>query len=284
MENTNTLKKVSEKASEIMGKVLSKSSGLVRFVKDKPVRKLVGLGLAGLVAVTALKDNVHFGSVVLHNPQENHYVWGLVPFVNIEGTETRGDIYNFGIVSKNELRQKSEHDGDLGAYGLVGGVNEVGEGSRVTGNLGTYGLVGGGNNFGEGSKVTGNLSAYGLVVGANSFEEGSRVTGNLGAYGLVGGGNSFRKDSEVTGNLDACGLLIGKNTFGEGSRVTGNLSAYGLVVGANSFGEGSRVTGNSSSLGVFSSNVDGEGWGRNVHIGLEDYVVSSEKENSADSK
>ena len=51
---------------------------------------IAGAGLAGLIALTSIKDNVHFGSVALNNPQENHYVWGILPETEIGGGKFKG--------------------------------------------------------------------------------------------------------------------------------------------------------------------------------------------------
>lgn len=102
---------------------------------------ICALALTGLVAITSAKDNVHFGSVTLHNPQENHYVWGFLPTTEIKGKAT----------------------GNFRTYGLLFGQNELGKNSQVTGNMSLYTLVGG-NTLGDNSSITGNIISKGLYI------------------------------------------------------------------------------------------------------------------------
>jgi len=111
---------------------------LVDKVLKKPIKSALTLGLAGLVTLTALKDNVHFGSVHLYNPQGNHYVWGLIPDAVIIGKETKGDIYTIGILITNRVHS-DKHEGNLNAYGLLSG-NFLKNGTIFTGDINTYGI------------------------------------------------------------------------------------------------------------------------------------------------
>src|SRR3989344_5446996 len=130
-----------------------------RYVKEKPIRKVLGLGLAGLVTLTALKDNVNFavGSLNLHNPQKNQYTWGLVPSVNIEGENAKANIYTWGIFPINTIRNNSKLDGNMNAYGLIIGGNKFDVSSSVN-NMDAYGLIAGDNGVGEGTQPTGELN------------------------------------------------------------------------------------------------------------------------------
>ena len=124
-----------------------KIKGFAKKLAEKPVRNITALGLAGLITLTAVKDNVHFGSVTLHNPQENHYVWGLAPTTTIkEGSKnTNGNFYSAGIIYGKNKTENNVEVNDMKAYGLFG-ENNVGDNSKVN-NMKLYGLIGGENNF-----------------------------------------------------------------------------------------------------------------------------------------
>jgi len=57
-----------------------------------------------LVTITAIKDNVQFGSITLMNPQKNQYTWGIIPTINIEG-KSKGNIYTFGLLGEKMLME-----------------------------------------------------------------------------------------------------------------------------------------------------------------------------------
>jgi hypothetical protein len=152
--------------------IKEKLKNLAKKVSEHRVKFVVGLGLAGLVAVTSLKDNVHFGAVRLHNPQENHYAWGIWPTIGIEGKKdenVKGNFYSIG---------------------LFAGGNNVGENSTITGNMKAYGLIAGENNVGENSTITGNMKAYSLFAGKNFVGENSTITGKIDSKGLIAWGPS----------------------------------------------------------------------------------------------
>jgi len=215
--------------------IKQKLKNLVSIVSRHKLASAVVVGLAGLVAVTSLKDNVHFGAVRLHNPQGNHYAWGILPTIGIEG-------------------EKDENvKGDFYSIGLIGGANNVEPNSTIIGNIGAYGLIGGANNFGLNSKITGNMGAYGLLVGVNNVEPNSTIIGNIGAYGL----------------------LVGANNFGPNSTIIGNMGAYGLIFGENNVEPNSKITGDVVSRGIIATSPKGRRVGTNVEIDLENYVVSN---------
>ena len=118
------------------------SSYALKKLKENPKKSIAAIGLAALVATTAIKDNVHFGSVTLHNPQENHYTWGLMPTTTIKG-DAKGNFYTIG---------------------LIVGANAVGDDSSITGNMSGYGLIFGGNEVGENFSITGDLSSKGIKI------------------------------------------------------------------------------------------------------------------------
>lgn len=122
--------------------IKEKIKGLAKKLAEKPVRNIAALGFAGLVTITAVKDNVHFGSVTLHNPQENHYVWGLMPTITIKkgSKNTKGNLYNAGIIyGKNKIEDNAEIN-NMKAYGLGGGANDVGDNTEIKGDIITKGI------------------------------------------------------------------------------------------------------------------------------------------------
>ena len=160
-------------------------SNLGNKIKKHAVKGVVAGGLLALIGTTALKDNVHFGSVRIRNHQENQYVWGVWPIVKTCGDDQNGNIYTFGLIAAgNELEKNSTFNGNQGTYGLVGGENFIESGSTMNGNQGTYGLVGGFNHVEENSTFNGNQGAYGLLMGENFIERGSTITGNQNAKGI----------------------------------------------------------------------------------------------------
>ena len=125
--------------------IKSKLTGLAKKVITYPIKTVCALGLAGLVAVTALKDNVHFGSIKIHDPQENHYVWGIASLIEIEGKNSRGNFYNIGLIGSGiKLKKDSTFQGNMNSYGLVVGYNEMENNSTITGNMISKGFVAGG--------------------------------------------------------------------------------------------------------------------------------------------
>ncbi len=134
------------------------------WIKENPKKVLLGAGLIALTATTALKDNVHFGSVTLNNPQENHYVFGIHQKTEIQGKNSKGNIYTLGLVGINELRGNSQITGNMSAYGLMFAGNFLGYHSQITGNMSAYGSIIGENFLGYHSQITGNISNKGLFV------------------------------------------------------------------------------------------------------------------------
>ena len=136
---------------------------LAHKINNHKVKYIAGIGLAGLVAITSLKDNVHFGAVNLNNPQENHYAWGLWPTIGISGKDIKGNFYSLG---------------------LLAGSNNLDANSTITGDMKAYGLLFGANNFDD-STITGDMKAYGLLVGWNIAEGNCKITGNIVSKGLI---------------------------------------------------------------------------------------------------
>ena len=127
---------------------------LVDIVRAHPVRTTIIAGLTALTLVTAYKDNVHFGGIVgsidIHNPKKNQYVWGLAVKTNIYGKE-EADVYTFGLIATNFLTYNSCIR-NMGAYGVFVGGNNVGDNSQA-GNMGVRGILMGGNDVGNNSQV-----------------------------------------------------------------------------------------------------------------------------------
>ena len=116
-----------------------------------------------LTTTTILKDNVHFGSVILNNPQKNQYVWGLLPSVKLRG-KTDINLYSFG---------------------LFGAVNTVKDNSQVN-NMMAYGLIV--SNSVEDNSQVNNMRAYVLVSGDNELWNHSRIIGNSRSIGFISEG------------------------------------------------------------------------------------------------
>ncbi|MEK6823933.1 MAG: hypothetical protein AABY06_02755 [Nanoarchaeota archaeon] len=146
-----------------MTNLKDKIKNTLNWIKENPKKSILGIGLTALVATTALKDNVHFGSVQLDNPQKNQYAWGLFPTTTLAGENAKGNIYTFG---------------------LVVGENHIGENSKITGNMNAYGLMAGANNLNENSQITGNMNAYGLLIGRNVLGNNSQITGDISNKGI----------------------------------------------------------------------------------------------------
>ncbi len=139
---------------------------------DKFVKKIIGnkvktilaVGLASLIGITALKDNVHFGSTNIYNQIKNHYVWGVIPNTKVQG-QGNGSIYTFGLLTGlNDVRDNSTITGNQGAYSLLAGINDIGDNSTITGNQGAYSLLAGINDIGDNSTITGNQHAVGCII------------------------------------------------------------------------------------------------------------------------
>src|SRR3989344_4958000 len=131
-----------------------KISNLLEKIREHKKKLCLAVGLAALIGVTAVKDNVHFGSVNIRDPQENHYSWGIGPATQVEG-EGKCNIYTFGLLAFNNVKENSKIEGNQRAYGLIAGVNVVGNNSSITGEQGAYGLIGGVNVAGNNSSITG---------------------------------------------------------------------------------------------------------------------------------
>ena len=117
-----------------------KLKNLAEIINKHKVKSIVVLGLAGLVAVISLKDNVHFGAVRLHSPQRNHYALGVWPTIAITGEDVKGNFYSIGLlVGKDIAEPNSTITGDMKAYGLFGGKNSVGDNSTITGDIASRG-------------------------------------------------------------------------------------------------------------------------------------------------
>ncbi|MEK6757919.1 MAG: hypothetical protein AABX88_02210 [Nanoarchaeota archaeon] len=164
-------------------KIKENIKGLAKKLAEHPIKSMIGLSLAGLMTITAVKDNVHFGSTTFHNPQENHYAWGFAPTTMIKGN-AKGNFYNFGLIAgENKTGDNTEINGGLSAYGLIIGGNNVGNNSDVK-DMSAYGLLAGGNNVGNNSKVN-DISAYGLVIGHNVLGNNSEINGNITTKGIL---------------------------------------------------------------------------------------------------
>jgi len=153
---------------------------IANWVKEKPIKSMSVLGLAGLIAVTSLKDNVHFGSVDLYNPQENNYTWGIFPTTHIHGDSSKGNIYTVGIITGiNKLENGIKHKGDVSGYGLIA--------AQI---------------FGDSSAIEGDASAYGLIAAENWFENGCKITGDINSKAIL----TFNIDGPFLGNNSHLGL------------------------------------------------------------------------------
>ena len=122
--------------------IKNKIKDLANKVLERPIKSAITLGLAGLVAVTALKDNVHFGSVNIYNVQGNHYVWGIFPETKIRGKEAKGNIYTFGLIAgRNVVSDSTNYEGNLNFYSLIFGGNKLGNNVLITGDINSFGII-----------------------------------------------------------------------------------------------------------------------------------------------
>lgn len=141
-------------------------STIIDYLKDRPIRTVLGLGLAGLITLTSLSNNINFafGSLTITNPQENQYTWGIIPVVNIEGDSGKANFYTFGAIPINFMKKNSKLEGNLYSFGLFS-LNLLKNNSKI-GDLNTYGIIMGVNNNNKttDSSSFNNASAYGIVA------------------------------------------------------------------------------------------------------------------------
>jgi len=160
--------------------------GLANIVKSHPIKSVLAAGLLALVSTTALKDNVHFvgGSLTINNPDRNHYVWGIISFVNISG-EGEGNIRTYAIIAgTNTLQEDSSLKGNMFGYGLLGGGNTLRRTSRLEGNMLGLGLIGI-NELNDNASLNGNSSCYGIALGMNVTESGATIRGDVKTTGII---------------------------------------------------------------------------------------------------
>ena len=168
-----------------MTNLINKIKNIGNWIKENPKKMIAGAGLAGLIALTSIKDNVHFGSVALNNPQENHYVWGILPETEIGGENSKGNVYTIGLLAGgNILKENSQLTGNMNAYSLLIGRNVLGNNSQITGNMNAYSLFFGENILKKNSQITGDISNKGFLVknSVAGFSFGSNDVQNLKNY------------------------------------------------------------------------------------------------------
>lgn len=217
--------------------IKEKIKGIGAKILEYPKTSALALGLAGLITITAVKDNVHFGSTTLHNPQENHYTYGLMPTT---------------IISEIKTGENNESiKGKFYTFGLFGGHNKIKKGVKTDAKLFAYGLIGGGNDIQDNSKVN-NMSAYGLILCENFLGDNSKVN-DVNAYGV-----------------------FGYNAVGNNSKVN-NMNAYGLIFGINNVGDNSEINGDVVSRGIIARTPFSVEFGSNSEIGLKNYIHKIEK-------
>ena len=160
--------------------------GLVpSFVIDNPKKtRMAALGLVALIGTTVLKDNVHFGSVEIHNPTRNHYTWGLFPKTTVKGSEAKGDIYTIGLYSINKFVEV-KHEGNSSAFGIVGGENIYERNTIHIGNSTSAGIVGGENTHKQNSVQTGDSRALGIIAAVTFYKENSSHNGNQSTIAIL---------------------------------------------------------------------------------------------------
>ncbi|MDP1728782.1 MAG: hypothetical protein Q8L27_01095 [archaeon] len=181
---------------------------LVERILEKPIRNLAIATLGTLIATTALKENVHFGSTTINNPKRNQYSWGLIPNLTIEGEEAKGNFYSFGLlITENKISANTRHDGNSTAIGLLAGFNTYESNSVHNGNSTAIGLVAGANFHGSNSVHNGNSTAIGLLAGGNIYETNSVHNGNSTAIGLIVGLNNYETNSVHNGNSGVKGII-----------------------------------------------------------------------------
>jgi len=159
---------------------------LIEGIRRAPKKTIAIASLAALVATTALKDNVHFGSSTVYNPKKNQYVWGIAPTTEIKGERAEGNIYTIGLLGcQNKYQTNLVHNGNSTAIGLVLGGNEYKICSAHNGNSTSMGLAWGENIYLEDSKHDGNSIALGLVAALNRYNSNSVHSGNSRVIGML---------------------------------------------------------------------------------------------------
>ncbi len=172
-------------------------------------KALTGIVAAGLIGLTSLKENVHFGLIApveLQNPTGTHYIWGPISIAVIKGN-----------------------------------------GEPVEANIRNYGLLAGINHFEEGITLRGNSTAAGLFLGLNDYTKSQKIEGDSTVVGLAGAVNNYTAAGTVSGNSSAIALVLGLNDYKSTSyqaglkRREGNTTSVAIgTVNENGFGIGPR--------------------------------------------
>jgi hypothetical protein len=148
-------------------------------------RTLAVAGLAGLVLTTCIKDNVHMGSVTLNNPKGNHYAWGILPKITING-RAEGSFYSMGLISGvNEYGSNAVHNGNSVGVGLINSINEYGLNAVHKGNSVGVGLIGSINEYGSNAVHKGNSVGVGLIGSINEYGSNAVHNGNSRVIGII---------------------------------------------------------------------------------------------------
>lgn len=155
-----------------------KESKLFKIMEKNPRKTLAGIVAASLIGVTTLNDNVHFGSTVLVNPAENHYVYGIFPTTAILGNATGNNI-TFGLVSATNL-VNGNFNGNITSYALLTVETKFFKSTKMNGTINQSTLFFSDFKLAKDSEFSGNLYSKGLLI-----EEGNGLSA-FGASQIIG--------------------------------------------------------------------------------------------------
>ncbi|MCD6464190.1 hypothetical protein J7L02_01555 [Candidatus Woesearchaeota archaeon] len=233
------------------------------------VRMNLGKGLftAGLltaIGITALKDNVHFTAGYIHfkDPKKTQYVWGILPFVYVDGAGKNADIVSLGLLgSYVEIKDNSTlKNADIVSLGLLGSYVGIEDNSTVKNvySLGTG--VGSIVNVRKNARVEGNIVSAGIGLNViNNIDSGTLVKGNVVSCGIapfilnqIQRGSTVKRDviSAGVGFLGPCNNIY-KETTVEGNSYAG----FGFI--SSSGEEDGNIKGNEAAYGVFAQTSHG---------------------------
>ncbi len=203
------------------------------------VRMNLGKGLftAGLltaIGITALKDNVHFTAGYIHfkDPKKTQYVWGILPFVYVDGAGKNADIVSLGLLGSYVGIEDNSTVRNVYSLGTgVGSIVDVRKNPRVERNIVSAGIgLNVINNIDSGTLVKGNVVSCGIAPFIlNQIQRGSTVKRDVisAGIGFLGPCNDIYKETTVEGNSYA-GFGFISSSGEEDGNIKGNEAAYGV--------------------------------------------------------
>lgn len=148
------------------------------------VKRIVGIAGLALLGTVAMKDNVHFGSTTINNPQGTHYVIGFMPTTILTGNG-EGNVLTAGVLGAMADVNTQQYNGDVSTYGFHA-VNLL-RGANFDGNVGAYGGRFGWNALEKNSAFNGSSKVTGLAsldITMTPYEE-SAAFGSHKTLGLT---------------------------------------------------------------------------------------------------